>query len=152
MSGLTIAGTPVNSPCANPNQESKSSMNHLPLPAWFSCLLMALFITSGCSEEKYTGPESFGPDEVNPAMNEAFADASDAVKKMVQDALLAYSKQDFKGSSSIINAICNLPDLSDPQRQTASRCLLTVNDELVKAAESGDKDAQRFMQRRSAMK
>jgi hypothetical protein len=29
---------------------------------------------------------------------------------------------------------------------------LTVNDELVKAAESGDKDAQRFMQRRSAMK
>ena len=114
--------------------------------------MVALLFVAGCGEEKYTGPESFGPGEVNPAMNEAFADANESVKKMVQDALVAFSKQDFKKSSSIINAICNLPDLTDPQRQTASRCLLTVNDELVKAAQSGDKDAERFMRQRSAMK
>ena len=38
--------------------------------------LVALLFVAGCGEEKYTGPESFGPGEVNPAMNEAFAKAS----------------------------------------------------------------------------
>ena len=54
--------------------------------------LVALLFVAGCGEEKYTGPESFGPGEVNPAMNEAFADANESVKKMVQDALVAFSK------------------------------------------------------------
>ena len=147
----TIAGTPVSNPFVNPDSEGVLYVQATQSMA--DCLALSGFIVrSGLWRRKYTGPESFGPGEVNPAMNEAFADANESVKKMVQDALVAFSKQDFKKSSSIINAICNLPDLTDPQRQTASRCLLTVNDELVKAAQSGDKDAERFMRQRSAMK
>lgn len=116
-------------------------------------LFAAIFLLVGCGEEKYTGPESYGPEEVNPAMNEAFADASDEIKKMVQDALISYSKEDFIKSSSIIQALCALPELSDPQRQTASRCLMTVNDELKRAAtEKGDKKAEQLMRQRMLTK
>lgn len=126
-----------------------------PMKFWgrFASLWTLFLLLSGCGEEKYTGPESFGPDEVNPAMNEAFAGASDEVKKMVQDALLAYSKEDFIKSSSIIQALCSRPDLSDTERQTASRCLMTVNDELQRAAtEKGDKRAEQLLRQRMMTK
>lgn len=116
-------------------------------------LTLCIWLISGCGEEKYTGPESFGPDEVNPAMNEAFADASEEVKQIVQDALIAYSKQDYVKSSSIIQALCSRRDLTDPQRQTASRCLMTVNDEVARAAqEKGDRKAEQLMRQRALTK
>jgi predicted small lipoprotein YifL len=128
-------------------------MNRINFLGHFASLLAVLFLLSACGEEKYTGPESFGPDEVNPAMNEAFADASGEVKKMVQDALLAYSKEDFIKSSSIIQALCSRSDLTDTERQTASRCLMTVNDELQRAAsEKGDKRAEQLLRQRMMTK
>jgi hypothetical protein len=66
---------------------------------------------------------------------------------------LAYSKQDFIKSSSIIQALCARSDLTDTERQTASRCLMTVNDELQRAAsEKGDKRAEQLLRQRMMTK
>ena len=72
-----------------------------------SCLLLlvvSLFM-SGCGEEKYTGPESVNPDQVNTVMNESFADASEDLKKVVQDLLVSYSKSEFTKASAIMQAL-----------------------------------------------
>ena len=79
-----------------------------------SCLLLlvvSLFM-SGCGEEKYTGPESVSPGEVNTVMNESFADASEDVKKVVQDMLVSYSKSDFTKASAIVQALLTRKDIS----------------------------------------
>ena len=113
-----------------------------------SCLLLlvvSLFM-SGCGEEKYTGPESVSPGEVNTVMNESFADASEDVKKVVQDMLVSYSKSDFTKASAIVQALLTRKDITDSQRQMASRCLMTVNDEMQRAiAEKGDRKAEQYL-------
>ena len=120
-----------------------------------SCLLLlvvSLFM-SGCGEEKYTGPESVSPGEVNTVMNESFADASEDVKKVVQDMLVSYSKSDFTKASAIVQALLSRKDITDSQRQMASRCLMTVNDEMQRAiAEKGDRKAEQYLRHLNATK
>ena len=115
-------------------------------------ILTALLMT-GCGEEKYTGPESVGPTEVNTVMNEAFADASDDVKKIVQDMLVSSSKSEFPKASAITQALLSRKDITDSQRQMASRCLMTVNDEMQRAiAEKGDRKAEQYLKHLNANK
>ena len=115
-------------------------------------ILTLLFLTA-CGEEKYTGPESVGPEEVNTVMNEAFADASDEVKKVVQDMLVSYSKSEFTKASAILQALLSRTDITDSQRQMASRCLMTVNDEMQRAiAEKGDRKAEQYLRHLNANK
>jgi len=115
-------------------------------------ILTLLFLTA-CGEEKYTGPESVGPEEVNTVMNETFADASDEVKKVVQDMLVSYSKSEFTKASAILQALLSRTDITDSQRQMASRCLMTVNDEMQRAiAEKGDRKAEQYLRHLNANK
>ncbi len=124
-------------------------------PNTISCLflLVVSLIISGCGEEKYTGPESVSPGEVNTVMNESFADASEDVKKVVQDMLVSYSKSDFTKASAIVQALLTRKDITDSQRQMASRCLMTVNDEMQRAiAEKGDRKAEQYLRHLNATK
>ncbi len=124
-------------------------------PNTISCLflLVVSLIISGCGEEKYTGPESVSPGEVNTVMNESFADASEDVKKVVQDMLVSYSKSDFTKASAIVQALLTRKDITDSQRQMASRCLMTVNDEMQRAiAEKGDRKAEQYLRHLIATK
>jgi predicted small lipoprotein YifL len=118
----------------------------------FLVILTILFLTA-CGEEKYTGPESVGPEEVNTVMNEAFADASDDVKKVVKDMLVSYGKGEFTKASAIVQALLSRTDITDSQRQMASRCLMTVNDEMQRAiAEKGDRKAEQYLRHLNANK
>jgi hypothetical protein len=119
------------------------------------CLLLLVLplLISGCGEEKYTGPESVNPDQVNTVMNESFADASEDAKKAVQDLLVSYSKNEFTKASAIMQALLSRTDITDSQRQMASRCLMTINDEMKRAiAEKGDRKAEEYLRRLNANK
>lgn len=116
-------------------------------------LILAVVFLTACGEEKYTGPESVSPEQVNTVMNEAFADASDDVKKVVQDMLVSYSKSEFTKASAILQALLSRTDMTDSQRQMASRCLMTVNDEMQRAiAEKGDRKAEEYLRHLNANK
>ena len=116
-------------------------------------LLVLSLLISGCGEEKYTGPESVNSDQVNTVMNESFADASEDVKKVVQDLLVSYSKNEFTKASAIMQALLTRTDITDSQRQMASRCLMTINDEMKRAiAEKGDRKAEQYLRHLNANK
>ncbi len=127
-------------------------MKHQPLYLLLFFLIATLLMT-GCGEEKYTGPESVSPEEVNTVMNESFADASEEIKKIVQDMLISYSKSDFTKASAITQALLSRTDITDSQRQMASRCLMTVNDEMKRAMEEkGDRKAEQYLRHMNANK
>jgi hypothetical protein len=116
-------------------------------------LLLANLLWTGCGKEVYTGPDAVEPSQINSVLNESFADASDEVKEMVQDILIRYSKQQFVESSTILQGLCARQDITKVQRETASRCLITMSDEMNRAiAEKGDRRAEKFMQKRNALK
>ena len=119
--------------------------------AWL--LLAVCWLASGCGEEKYTGPESVEPSQVNEVINNAFADASEEVKNVVQETVSSYAKGDFTKSSSILQALLSRKDITDEQRQTGSRCLMTVNDEMQRSIqEKGDRKAEQYLKYRNATK
>ncbi len=121
------------------------------LCGWVLALLVSLAV--GCGEEGYTGPEAISPSEVTPLMQSAFQDASDEAKEMADKAVALFEEEKLIEANAQFQALCARRDLSEAQLQTASRCLITMGDEMRRAVEEKkDKKMEQYMRVRRAVK
>ena len=110
-------------------------------------LLLALAM-AGC--EKNTAPQPLAIDQIPAAMNQAFAKASTERKELVDRAVSALQSKELSKALMVVEGLCAVPDLTSEQRETASRALLTLNQELQAAAQRGDKAAAEFQRLRQS--
>lgn len=112
-----------------------------------SGLLLALAM-AGC--EKNTPPQPLAVDQIPAAMNQAFAKSSAERKELVDRAVSALQNKELSKALMVVEGLCAVPDLTSEQRETASRALLTLNQELQAAAQRGDKAAAEFQRLRQS--
>jgi len=110
-------------------------------------LLLALAV-AGC--EKNKAPQPLAVDQIPVAMNQAFAKASTERKELVERAVSALQNKELSKALMVVEGLCAVPDLTLEQRETASRALLTLNQELQAAAQKGDKAAAQFQRLRQS--
>jgi len=110
-------------------------------------LLLSLFF-AGC--EKNKPPQPLSVDQIPAAMNQAFAKAPAERKELVERAVSALQNKEISKALMVVEGLCAVPDLTSEQRETASRTLLTLNQELQAAAQRGDKSAAEFQRLRQS--
>lgn len=116
-------------------------------------LLLAAFFTAGCGGgEEAQIPEALSLSEAPNTLEEAFANAAADAKNEAQQAAAALNSGDYGRALMILQQLTARPELTGPQRELATRSLLTAQQETAKAAEAGDQDLQRLMRYRSATK
>ena len=112
-------------------------------------LLLSLFF-AGCEENK--PPQPLSLDQIPAAMNQAFAKAPAERKELVDRAVSALQNKEISKALMVVEGLCAVPDLTSEQRETASRTLLTLNQELQAAAQRGDKSAAEFQRLRQSVR
>lgn len=116
-------------------------------------LLLAALFTVGCGGgEEAQIPEALSLSEAPNTLEEAFANAAADAKGEAQRAAAALNSGDYGRALMILQQLTARPELTGPQRELATRSLLTAQQETAKAAEAGDQDLQRLMRYRSANK
>ena len=115
--------------------------------ALLPALLLSLFL-AGC--EKNKPPQPLSVDQIPAAMNQAFAKAPAERKELVERAVSALQNKELSKALMVVEGLCAVPDLTPEQRETASRALLTLNQELQAAAQGGDKAAAEFQRLRQS--
>jgi hypothetical protein len=127
-------------------------MNALRLSAVCS-IAIAAFFTAGCGGSKESQiPEALSLTEAPTTLEQAFANAPAEAKAEAQQAAAALNSGDYGRALMILQQLTARPELTGPQRELATRSLLTAQQETAKAAEAGDQDLQRLMRYRSANK
>ena len=109
--------------------------------------VVLLALAMGCSKEAQA-PQPLSVDQVPTALNQAFQKASTERKELVERAVAAMQNKELSKALMVIEGLCAIPDLTPEQRETASRAMLTVNQELQAAAQRGDKSAADFQRMR----
>jgi hypothetical protein len=127
-------------------------MNALRLSVVCSIAIAAFFIAGcgGSSESQI--PEALSLTEAPTTLEQAFASAAADAKAEAQQAAAALNSGDYGRALMILQQLTARPELTGPQRELATRSLLTAQQETAKAAEAGDQDLQRLMRYRSANK
>lgn len=108
-----------------------------------ACAAVLLLVTAGCGGKP---PESFTAAELPGAMAEAFAKASPDLKKLADQAVASFERNDHTKAMLDFQSLCARTDLSERQRAIASRCLLTVSESLQAAEAQGDSKASQMRQ------
>jgi hypothetical protein len=127
-------------------------MNALRLSAVCS-IAIAAFFTAGCGGSNESQiPEALSLTEAPTTLEQAFANAAAEAKAEAQQAAAALNSGDYGRALMILQQLTARPELTGPQRELATRSLLTAQQETAKAAEAGDQDLQRLMRYRSANK
>ncbi len=111
------------------------------------CCLVA-FLLAGCAKNE--APKALTLAEMPAALNKAFAKASTERKELVARSISALQEGQLPNALMVVEGLCAIPDLTEEQRATASRALLTLNQELQAAAAKGDKAATDFQKLRQA--
>jgi hypothetical protein len=116
-------------------------------------LALAAFFTVGCGGgDESQIPEALSLTEAPTTLEQAFANAAADAKAEAQAAAAALSAGDYGRALMILQQLTARPELTGPQRELATRSMLTAQEETAKAAEAGDQDLQRLMRYRSATK
>jgi len=116
-------------------------------------LLLAALFTAGCGGGAESQiPEALSLTEAPTTLEQAFANAPADAKAEAQQAAAALNSGDYGRALMILQQLTARAELTGPQRELATRSMLTAQQETAKAAEAGDKDLQRLMRYRSANK
>lgn len=116
-------------------------------------LALAALFAAGCGRGGESQiPEALSLTEAPTTLEEAFAGAAADAKAEARAAAAALSSGDYGRALMILQQLTARPELTGPQRELATRSLLTAQQETAKAAEAGDQDLQRLMRYRSATK
>ncbi len=110
--------------------------------------LALLFLLPGCAKNQ--APQPLPLDQVPAAISKAFAKAPTAQKELADRVVSALQEKQIANAMMVVEGLCKVPDLTPEQRETASRALLTLNQELQAAAERGDKAAADFQRMRQS--
>lgn len=102
-------------------------------------------IAVGCGEEplQQGNPPPLAISEVATVLETQFADASDEVRKVALAAVEAVNKSDYPAATLILQKLCTFHELTGEQRRDATRSLRAAQDEMAKAADAGDKQAEK---------
>ena len=104
-------------------------------------LLLGVTLCMGPGCSRNAAPEPLAEDQVVPALEAVFKDASVELKaissEVVSNLQAKASQQAFTG----LNALSGRPDLTTKQRQTVARSLISVNEQLQQAAATGNTEA-----------
>jgi hypothetical protein len=106
------------------------------LPA---CLLVS------CSKIGPPAPLSLA--DIPRELKQVFVTASPERKELVDRAVTALENQETVKALQVIEGLCAVPDLTEPQRRVATAALLTLNQELQAAAAKGDARAKQALQK-----
>lgn len=115
----------------------------------------------GCSKEA-PPPKPLAVEEAPASLEEVFKElpkqastqaAQDSqVKQLVSDARAALSAKDYAKAIFALQALSGRSDLTDAQRDFATRAMLSVHQALEQAASAGDLRAQQALELRRATK
>lgn len=116
-------------------------------------LAVAVFFAAGCGGGAESQiPEALSLTEAPTTLEQAFANAPADAKAEAQQAAASLNSGDYGRALMILQQLTARAELTGPQRELATRSMLTAQQEVAKAAEAGDKDLQRLMRYRSANK
>ena len=113
----------------------------------FTALAAALLL-AGCAQHK--APKPLTVAEIPAALNQAFAQAPTERKELVDRTVSTLQAGEIAKALMVVEGLCAVPDLTKEQRETASRALLTLTQELQAAAQRGDKAAADFQRLRQS--
>ena len=111
-------------------------------PAAFLIVGTLLFV--GCAKPPPLGPLAL--DQIKPTMQEAFANADPRIKGFADQVVGVIEQENYATAHALLQNLTAMPNLSDDQREVASRVFLAVTEEMEYSAESGDEAAAQSMQ------
>ena len=104
-------------------------------------LLAGVLISTGCGSDKY--PTEMSLEDVPDTIAEAFKDEKNAnIKSMAIRATQLLKSRNYTGAHGTLKQLMSLPDLTAKQRDLIASGLMSVAENLNKAAEQGN--AQRL--------
>ena len=125
-------------------------MNWLNQTALGFVTLIGLLL-AGCSGDTY--PTEVTLEEMPNTIVEAFRDEKNPqIKQMAQQATQALKSRQYTVAHGLLQQLISLPNLTQEQRNLISGSVITVAENLQKAAESGNVEAQQHLQRQTIVK
>jgi hypothetical protein len=94
----------------------------------------------GCSKSEAPTPVEVG--QIPAALREAFQGAKDPVAGLVADLIAAVEAREWPKASVAVQALSSATGLTKKQRETAARCLITINTQVNEAAATGNQQAE----------
>ena len=114
-------------------------------------VLLAGLLLAGCSVDTY--PTEVTLEELPNTIAEAFRDEKNAqIKQMAQQATQALKSRQYTVAHGLLRQLNALPNLTEEQQDLIAGGVLTVAENLQKAAASGNVQAQQHLQRQTIVK
>ena len=111
-------------------------------------LLAGVLISTGCGSDKY--PTEMSLEEAPETIAEAFKDEKNAnIKSMAIRATQLLKSRNYTGAHGTLKQLMSLPDLTAEQRDLIASGLMSVAENLNKAAEQGNAQAGRYLKQQS---
>jgi len=111
-------------------------------------LLAGVLISTGCGSDKY--PTEMSLEDVPDTIAEAFKDEKNAnIKAMATRATQLLKSRNYTGAHGTLKQLMSLPDLTAEQRDLIASGLMSVAENLNKAAEQGNAQAGRYLKQQS---
>lgn len=104
----------------------------------------------GCS--KSNAPAPLTDANFSAELNKSFENSKPETKQIVQQASASFESKQFVSADAAISGLLSRPDLSNEERQMASRALISLNQKIQQAAEQGDPVAQQMQKMKAASK
>jgi hypothetical protein len=121
------------------------------LPALFALLAAVLGAGCGGSQESQA-PLPLETAQAPATLEEAFAQAPADARAEALEAASLMKAGDYSLALVVLQNLCARPELTGDQRTLATRSLLTAQQEVAKAADSGNEDARKLLRYRSLTK
>lgn len=113
-------------------------------------LLAATVLLGGCQRDE--APTPLAADKVPETISQGFAGATGETKKLSDEVGSALKDNDSVTAWGVLGQMQERPDLTDPQREAATRAQRALIIKLQEAAAAGNAQAQQFVEAYRASK
>ena len=111
-------------------------------------LLAGLVISTGCGSDRY--PTEMSLEDAPETIAEAFKDEKNPkIKSMATQATQLLKARNYTGAHGTLKQLMSLPDLTPEQRDLIAGGMMSVAENLNKAAEEGNAQAGQYLKMQS---
>lgn len=114
-------------------------------------LCLPFIFLNACSQQD-AAPKPVAIESAPTSFAEAFKNAKPEAKQLATEATAALESKDYARALLALQSLAGRSDLTDSQRDMASRSMLSVNQALTEQAASGNQQAQQVLQLRRTTK
>jgi hypothetical protein len=107
---------------------------------YWAALLFSLVLL-GCSKTDSKPPPALSLDQIQPVLQQAFANASAEIQSSVNEYVQSMLKHDLAAALTELQELRAKPGLTSDQRSTLARAMITTTRELQVGMDSGDEQA-----------